>query len=293
MAPARPTNCFHCHKISSSSSPPLQRCSRCQTLYYCSRTCQSSDWPKHKKECSLFASGDVAPLLQYGTLDTSPLPPNDPHIRSGEALRSQEQSSDHEDMNKRSNTIYYLKQSVPALSMMDFSGPYATLERLASQIISILLSESKNLQATETAISEIVSRLERTPRCIVRGPFDQPVEFEVIKEMNEAVKRVLPEKVKEVFVVFSTKTDPGGFEIEDVQVHGSFIDKNLVEDRWEEVLDEYEEEMGVEWQIGADFDKLDGPGGLYGHVKGKTAADGFRRVQVRKGFEEIGDLHML
>ena len=174
---------------------------------------------------------------------------------------------------------------------MDFSGPYATLERLAAQIKS-LLSEAGNVQREKHIDSGILSMLERTPRWTVRGSSGQVVEFEVIKEKNEAVKRVLPEKVKEVFVVMSTKR-VGRDVVEDVQVHGSFVNSDLVADRWEEVLDEYEEKMGEEWQIGADMDKLDGPAGLYGHVKGKTAADGLRVVQVRKGFEEIGDLHML
>ena len=31
---------------------PLQRCARCQKVWYCSRECQSRSWPLHKQYCS-------------------------------------------------------------------------------------------------------------------------------------------------------------------------------------------------------------------------------------------------
>ncbi|KAI0082906.1 hypothetical protein BDY19DRAFT_981727, partial [Irpex rosettiformis] len=43
--------CKYC-KSSAHSGEKLMRCSRCKQTAYCSGTCQSSDWPTHKKTCA-------------------------------------------------------------------------------------------------------------------------------------------------------------------------------------------------------------------------------------------------
>jgi len=39
--------CLVCNK------PSTKKCSRCKVVYYCSKTCQTSDWPIHKSKCIL------------------------------------------------------------------------------------------------------------------------------------------------------------------------------------------------------------------------------------------------
>ncbi|KAH9257919.1 hypothetical protein BASA81_003938 [Batrachochytrium salamandrivorans] len=43
-------NCHACAK-----PDPAQRCSRCKIVWYCSETCQLSNWPAHKPNCQSFA----------------------------------------------------------------------------------------------------------------------------------------------------------------------------------------------------------------------------------------------
>ena len=42
------TSCGYCHQPEAS-----QRCSRCKRVRYCSRDCQSSDWPRHRSRCDV------------------------------------------------------------------------------------------------------------------------------------------------------------------------------------------------------------------------------------------------
>ncbi|RHZ59930.1 hypothetical protein Glove_360g69 [Diversispora epigaea] len=54
------TYCNQCLKIPSlttSSSPPLQACSKCKQIFYCSVSCQKKSWTlHHKKLCSIYIS---------------------------------------------------------------------------------------------------------------------------------------------------------------------------------------------------------------------------------------------
>jgi hypothetical protein len=52
---------FNTHKIlayktrscvSCSKNGPWERCGGCKSAYYCSKTCQKRDWPKHKPNCN-------------------------------------------------------------------------------------------------------------------------------------------------------------------------------------------------------------------------------------------------
>jgi hypothetical protein len=55
--------CTHCGN--SGGGVSLNRCSRCLSVQYCSKTCQSDDWIEHKLECAQVCasrqelSGDV------------------------------------------------------------------------------------------------------------------------------------------------------------------------------------------------------------------------------------------
>eukprot|EP01119_Soliformovum_irregulare_P009119 TRINITY_DN2225_c0_g1_i1.p1 TRINITY_DN2225_c0_g1~~TRINITY_DN2225_c0_g1_i1.p1 ORF type:complete len:207 (+),score=43.29 TRINITY_DN2225_c0_g1_i1:58-678(+) len=44
------TPILECHKCNKTGTD-FARCSRCKEVFYCSRTCQASDWAKHKVEC--------------------------------------------------------------------------------------------------------------------------------------------------------------------------------------------------------------------------------------------------
>ena len=45
--------CYYCNTMSDADEP-LQSCSGCQLVGYCSRDCQKSDWNRHKSVCKAF-----------------------------------------------------------------------------------------------------------------------------------------------------------------------------------------------------------------------------------------------
>jgi hypothetical protein len=47
-----------CSKCSSAAD--LRRCSGCKAVYYCSSTCQTGDWKRHKPACKAAAAAAVA-----------------------------------------------------------------------------------------------------------------------------------------------------------------------------------------------------------------------------------------
>ena len=58
--------CCHTH----DETCPLERCSGCHAVAYCSRACQKISWPRHKKECEVWKQ-----MKKYTgfTLATAPL----------------------------------------------------------------------------------------------------------------------------------------------------------------------------------------------------------------------------
>jgi hypothetical protein len=44
--------CGGCGKTLDQNDGKFNKCAACQAAYYCSRTCQQADWPKHKDECA-------------------------------------------------------------------------------------------------------------------------------------------------------------------------------------------------------------------------------------------------
>ncbi|THV02686.1 hypothetical protein K435DRAFT_716600 [Dendrothele bispora CBS 962.96] len=66
-------SCAACFKDDTQS--PLSRCSKCQSIVYCSAACQKTDWGKHKSLCKAIASLVGDPLYRASllfTLDDSP-----------------------------------------------------------------------------------------------------------------------------------------------------------------------------------------------------------------------------
>ncbi|CAK7241726.1 MAG: hypothetical protein STHCBS139747_003195 [Sporothrix thermara] len=47
-----PATCNSCKKAGDAEEIKLRACARCKTVLYCSKECQASDWPLHKKACS-------------------------------------------------------------------------------------------------------------------------------------------------------------------------------------------------------------------------------------------------
>lgn len=61
--------CHYCHKVCQP-----QRCSRCKKVYYCSKSCQKSDWKlSHRRVCSSSSSSSSSSLLLNGDSSTSTL----------------------------------------------------------------------------------------------------------------------------------------------------------------------------------------------------------------------------
>jgi ankyrin repeat protein len=48
--------CAACGSSSGASDAPLKRCSRCQSVKYCSALCQRTHWPAHKASCAAAAA---------------------------------------------------------------------------------------------------------------------------------------------------------------------------------------------------------------------------------------------
>lgn len=44
--------CIECDAKDCETCNPLYRCSRCQSVYYCSKDCQRKHWKAHKQECA-------------------------------------------------------------------------------------------------------------------------------------------------------------------------------------------------------------------------------------------------
>lgn len=49
-------NCGFLPDDNASKSCSLMQCSRCKCVWYCNRTCQTTDWPDYKKNCRIYRS---------------------------------------------------------------------------------------------------------------------------------------------------------------------------------------------------------------------------------------------
>lgn len=53
--------CRYCNKadLSEEFQASLMRCSRCLTVFYCSKECQQKDWRAHEKRCKPGSKSDT------------------------------------------------------------------------------------------------------------------------------------------------------------------------------------------------------------------------------------------
>ncbi len=61
---ASPLVCSVCNKAEGK----IQRCARCHITRYCSRECQTKDWPKHRKTCQLSGTQGDLPATKLDAL---------------------------------------------------------------------------------------------------------------------------------------------------------------------------------------------------------------------------------
>jgi hypothetical protein len=47
--------CAACFQQQAAAAPPLQKCTRCEVVWYCCRRCQDDDWADHRHECATLA----------------------------------------------------------------------------------------------------------------------------------------------------------------------------------------------------------------------------------------------
>lgn len=48
----KPYGCLICEKINET----MYNCAKCKVARYCSKECQSSDWPSHKDTCIIIVN---------------------------------------------------------------------------------------------------------------------------------------------------------------------------------------------------------------------------------------------
>mmetsp|Transcript_6651 Transcript_6651/g.10353 ORF Transcript_6651/g.10353 Transcript_6651/m.10353 type:complete len:228 (+) Transcript_6651:816-1499(+) len=48
-----PKACASCRSLASSKN--LQKCGKCQSIWYCSKECQKNDWKRHKEFCKMLS----------------------------------------------------------------------------------------------------------------------------------------------------------------------------------------------------------------------------------------------
>jgi len=55
--------CARCLALGDKAGPQLRRCGRCKGVWYCSKECQTQDWPQHKKTCNKVEDSGILKLL--------------------------------------------------------------------------------------------------------------------------------------------------------------------------------------------------------------------------------------
>ena len=114
---ATPPSCFHC-----GAAPATNRCSRCKAVHFCSRSCQQSAWPQHRRTCAppkrSWAAGAA---LWARALRESSGPLLEEAVR---ALRAAPESGDARTASRRATFLGYCRSDAG-----DAGGAAAHLER--------------------------------------------------------------------------------------------------------------------------------------------------------------------
>jgi tetratricopeptide (TPR) repeat protein len=114
---AAPPSCFHC-----GAAPATNRCSRCKAVHFCSRSCQQSAWPQHRRTCAppkrSWADGAA---LWARALRESSGPLLEEAVR---ALRAAPESGDARTASRRATFLGYCRSDAG-----DAGGAAAYLER--------------------------------------------------------------------------------------------------------------------------------------------------------------------
>ncbi|KAF7368025.1 MYND-type domain-containing protein [Mycena sanguinolenta] len=66
--------CQWCNKTDQGLGRPLRRCSKCEAASYCSKECQTRDWPAHKKICGQPGIAKLVKTLLSNPIRRSPIP---------------------------------------------------------------------------------------------------------------------------------------------------------------------------------------------------------------------------
>ena len=64
-SPCPTPSCASCKKPQTDVPQPLKRCAKCQSVFYCSRECQTANWPTHKRSCVARAVAEAASAQNY------------------------------------------------------------------------------------------------------------------------------------------------------------------------------------------------------------------------------------
>ena len=193
--------------------------------------------------------------------------------------------TDYSNSNSNSNTttIYHLKTTLAHLNDISLSGPYASPAALTQQI-KFRLAQAKATEG-EASFADMEKYVGGMAHFKAPLPHGNVMRFEILKEENEAVKRAIP---GETYVVVSAKpvmsaamAGMGGSESEDgrppleeMDWHGTFVDKGEAERRVRAVLEKFK--GGMEGGVVRMLEEKR----AFGFVSGRASEDGMRIVQV-------------
>ncbi|KAL7544316.1 hypothetical protein ACHAWF_007700 [Thalassiosira exigua] len=201
-------------KDPNGDQPPLLRCARCKSTYYCSSTCQRRDWPQHKASCrpppppprekdeeerraeeadELWARG--VDLYLHGRSFPVPNPPMVEALRTFEA--SLEVNPDHAQRQYFVGVCYVamVGNDEKALSYLEKAYELDPSDRVIALELHYVHAKRDDLDACRRHAEEVVKRTEglwtnhwQRPGAMVRDvtskPFWERTEFDWTEELE-------------------------------------------------------------------------------------------------------------